>query len=283
MNILRIALLVLLGFGLCVPANAQTEERFTALVQSGVSAYKAGQFKAAVDAFREAYKIRPDPTLLFNIGRSLERQGAIDDAINHYKAYVDAPGTTAEGRTAALEKIEALTKEKKIREKLKTNGSNAPPLPKLSSERKEPTKVAPAPPPPQAKTPMDLVALVHASNTERALSFDDLRDIYLGRRKVWGNGARIKAYARPRTTKAGIQFFKKIDGLSAAQYARHWQRLQLAGSGMAPASISAVSGMLKAITTNKGGIGYLLRRELPKKLPPQVRIIVPRKSKNSGE
>ncbi len=265
------------------PAQAQNNERFQSLVQRGVSAYKSGQYRAAAKAFREAYQIKPEPTLLFNIGRSLEQVGALDDALNHYQAYVDAPGTTTEGRASALSKIQALRKEKEARAALKKNGAKAPPLPPLGGDRTPPPPpppptVAPPPPaspPPPAAKPVDLVVLVNAANKEASLTFSSLRDIYMGRRSTWTNGERIRPFGRPRTTRAARAFFKKLSNLSATQYARHWQRQQLSGAGMAPANVSAKS-VLKAIRINKGAVGYAIRKELPKELPPTVRIIVPR-------
>lgn len=92
---------------------AQAKEHFF----FGVQAYEAGQYRAAVAAFEEAYRVQPHPGMLFSCGQALRRQYALDHrrddlrrAIGYYRRYVEQVkqgGRFAEA-AAALAELEPL-------------------------------------------------------------------------------------------------------------------------------------------------------------------------------
>ena len=75
--------------------------RAKALVVRGRAAHDAGDYRAAIIAFKEAYEIAPSAGLLFNLAQSYRLAGNCVDAASMYRRYLDAqPGT--DGRTLAL-------------------------------------------------------------------------------------------------------------------------------------------------------------------------------------
>lgn len=70
-------------------------------------AYKAGDFARAADLVRGAYALYPEPILLYNLGRALERTGDTRGAIEQYERYLDA-APTADDATDVRAKIASL-------------------------------------------------------------------------------------------------------------------------------------------------------------------------------
>ena len=69
MRLLVPALLLLWS---CV-ASAQRIDEARARFEEGQRLYEAGKFEEAIGAFEAAYKAKPHPNVLYNIGQSYER------------------------------------------------------------------------------------------------------------------------------------------------------------------------------------------------------------------
>jgi hypothetical protein len=74
-------------------------------------AYQAGDFARAADLVRGAYALYPEPILLYNLARALERQGDVREAIAQYTRYLAAEAPDADDRDAVTAKIHALQAE----------------------------------------------------------------------------------------------------------------------------------------------------------------------------
>jgi tetratricopeptide (TPR) repeat protein len=132
-----VAALVLLQ---ALPAHAGDRAGARAAFTRGTQYYNLGEYKAALDAFRQAYLDYPDPTFLYNIGQCQRLLGRRADAIRSFKAYLresDPPS-----RSSVEKLIAAL--ETSLREKPEPANQPPPELP--TGER------PPAPPPPPATT-----------------------------------------------------------------------------------------------------------------------------------
>ena len=98
-----------------------------ALFEAGQSSYKIGDFKAAIQAFEQAYVIDPRPALLFSIGQAHRRQYAIDNRAGHvavaiksfkdYLAKVETGGRRADA-ALALNELQPLALTLEIEGKL---------------------------------------------------------------------------------------------------------------------------------------------------------------------
>jgi tetratricopeptide (TPR) repeat protein len=87
----------LVAGGLAPPARGQrrvdpaTEAK--AHYELGVTAYGLGHFDRALAAFTRAYRLDPAPILLYNIAQAHRKLGNREEAIQHYRRYLDAvPG-----------------------------------------------------------------------------------------------------------------------------------------------------------------------------------------------
>jgi tetratricopeptide (TPR) repeat protein len=55
---------------------------------TGVQHFDLSEFDAALTEFKEAYRNKPDPVFLYNIGQCHRRLGHTDDAITFYQTYL---------------------------------------------------------------------------------------------------------------------------------------------------------------------------------------------------
>lgn len=66
------------------------EEQARALFEAGRTAYDAGRFEHALRYFRESYDLSHRPALLFNIGSAADRLQQNEEALEAYRAYLEA-------------------------------------------------------------------------------------------------------------------------------------------------------------------------------------------------
>lgn len=93
----------------CQPARAD-DKLATARehYRAATAAYEVGQFDEAIKEFSEAYKLKTDPTILFNLAQAYRLAGRKQDALRQYRMYLvkvpNAPNRAeVEQRIAELE------------------------------------------------------------------------------------------------------------------------------------------------------------------------------------
>ena len=91
------------------PRDDQAKTRAKVHFEKGIAAYKEGRFKDAIDAFLDAHREYPSPTLSFNTARAYEKMGDAAGALRFYREYLrqspDAVDKVAvEGRVSELER-----------------------------------------------------------------------------------------------------------------------------------------------------------------------------------
>lgn len=88
----RVALMVLAGLcvGTVLPRSAHAAEcaSYGACEVQMLEANRAKDYPAAQRAAETAYRLRPDPNLLFNLGRFHHKQGHKTEAIEHYQRFL---------------------------------------------------------------------------------------------------------------------------------------------------------------------------------------------------
>ena len=112
---------------------------FDTLVARAMQHYSAREYEPAIELFQQAYEVRAEPELVYNIARSYERLARGEEALREYERFVALPGTTSELRSRAFASIQALREEQRQREAA-TRDAQPPPPP-------EPVVAEPAPPP----------------------------------------------------------------------------------------------------------------------------------------
>jgi tetratricopeptide (TPR) repeat protein len=151
--------------------STETHEREAARVatKQATAAYNLGHYDEAVSLYEAAYKLVPDPILLYDVGQSYRQANKLDKALTAYRSYLrtaseDAPNRErVEAWIRQLERTISLQKEKVAQEAAQEPPAPAVPaltVPKASepeiaheqipspkaAEEKEPTAVpAPAP------------------------------------------------------------------------------------------------------------------------------------------
>jgi tetratricopeptide (TPR) repeat protein len=100
--------LLLLSAPLRAQPDSTDERRARALFQSGERMYEEGRYEEAVENFREAYRLSPRPSLLYDIANADERLGRLGEAARALKQYLEsAPADEQpliERRVASLER-----------------------------------------------------------------------------------------------------------------------------------------------------------------------------------
>jgi len=129
------------------PAEAQQpqddEAKARQLFLEGDKSYAEGNYEAAAAAFEQAYRLSPQPALLFNLANAYDRLERPAEALRYLRIYVmSAPA----GEREILEKrVEAL--EKRVAAEA---GQNQPAQP----EQPEPTPPVPSPAPEPSQPPV---------------------------------------------------------------------------------------------------------------------------------
>jgi PEGA domain len=90
--------------------TARAKEAFS----SGQRLYKGGKFAEAMGRFEEAYRLKPHPSILFNIGKCWEQLGEVARALRSFKDYLHAE-PDAKDKQQVSDAIANL--ERKLREK----------------------------------------------------------------------------------------------------------------------------------------------------------------------
>jgi tetratricopeptide (TPR) repeat protein len=76
--------------------------------EEGTRAYNLGEFKRAAEEYREAYRLKPDPAILYNIAQAYRLDKNFDQALFFYRSFLrnqpDTPNRKeVEGRIHTLE------------------------------------------------------------------------------------------------------------------------------------------------------------------------------------
>jgi tetratricopeptide (TPR) repeat protein len=109
--------------------------------QKATNLFAIGDFLAAASEYEEAYKLKPDPALLFNAAQALRLGGANEKAIILYKNYAQLY-RNAKNITEVREQIAKLEEAIAAAQKAKT----APPTTTEEPEKKITEAPPPAPP-----------------------------------------------------------------------------------------------------------------------------------------
>lgn len=101
------------------PAAAEPtdEARALQLFEQSVEEYRAGRFQVAVDLLREAHRLHPEPTLVYNLARALEGLGDEAGAVEQYSQYLEA-APNAPDRGAIEQRVATLRRQIAEREAL---------------------------------------------------------------------------------------------------------------------------------------------------------------------
>jgi hypothetical protein len=103
-------IVLLLVAGKVYAVDDETRVKAKTHYESGKVHYDLGEYQAAVDDYKEAYRLEHVPELLFDIGQAYRMMKRHDEAVNSYHAYLrDAPDSTTKEQARKI--IDAYEKE----------------------------------------------------------------------------------------------------------------------------------------------------------------------------
>jgi tetratricopeptide (TPR) repeat protein len=118
--------------------------------KKGVAALNLAHYQEAVAAFEEAYKISPDPILLYNVAQAHRMNGDLKKAQVLYESYLREAPPNAPERTMAKARIDGIKRE--LEERKASQAVPALSKPPAVSERST-VELAPTSDPVRAPTP----------------------------------------------------------------------------------------------------------------------------------
>ena len=121
--------------------EASTEARFNEAAARAKTLYSEAKFEEAIQAYQDAYAIKPEPNILYNIGRIYEKQGNFEQATTFYERFVNEPDIKLAARQDALARLTTLNEVLALRNKEKKPAEQKPEEPKIVT----PTPVEPMP------------------------------------------------------------------------------------------------------------------------------------------
>jgi len=133
-------------------------------VKQATAAYNLGHFDEAAQHYEEAYRLVPDPVLLFNIAQSYRLGGKPDKALNAYRAFLRTGDSQAPNREVAEKHIAEIKRQQE-----QSKGSQAEPSATPSALPAYPSVASPPPVGPAAPPPQD-PALPQAGLTDPSAS-----------------------------------------------------------------------------------------------------------------
>ena len=124
---------------------------------SGQSHYNLNEFTEALQDFKEAYRLHPDPAFLFNIAQCERQLGDFDEAIKFYRSYLrnKPDATNAKEVQRKIDELKGLSEAKRKSKdgappSVIAPSTTPPPPPRPPRAAAPPTPVAPLAPPPPA-------------------------------------------------------------------------------------------------------------------------------------
>jgi hypothetical protein len=79
-----------------------------ALMEQAAERSKSSDLPEALRLYKLAYELRSDPRLLFNIARSLHKQGKLSEALQYYERFISAPVQDEGQQQKAREYVELI-------------------------------------------------------------------------------------------------------------------------------------------------------------------------------
>jgi hypothetical protein len=128
------------------PSEDRDREAARATTKQAAAAFNLGHYDEAASLYEEAYKLVPDPILLYNLGQSYRQANQLDKALIAYRSYLRTAPDDAPNRAKVQQWVAELEWTSDIQAKTaaqKAAPNKEPPAPAV------PAPVVPQPPEPQ--------------------------------------------------------------------------------------------------------------------------------------
>jgi ABC-type phosphate transport system substrate-binding protein len=105
----------------------------------------------------------------------------------------------------------------------------------------------------------EVVVIVHPSNALSEISVDDVKKIYLGKKKFFPGGVKAIPGDQPKGAKSRKFFYGGIVGKSESKLKSYWSRLIFTGKGTPPKVIGNDAAVKAWVAEQPQGMGYIMR------------------------
>ncbi|MBU0991162.1 MAG: substrate-binding domain-containing protein [Proteobacteria bacterium] len=102
----------------------------------------------------------------------------------------------------------------------------------------------------------EVYIIVNTTIPVSALSKNELRDIYIGKRTIWNGNLKIVPVIAP-SLSLHDEFVLKYTRKSSSQFKIWWLKLVFSGEGAFPKTASSEKEMIEKVSENEGAIGYV--------------------------
>ncbi len=102
----------------------------------------------------------------------------------------------------------------------------------------------------------DFKIVVNKTNSISTLSKSDIKKIYTGKKKAWGNGSTIVPIVLKKSPVFG-KFLKQAVHKNSSQFNSFWKRAVFTGTGNPPKEFNSDKDVIKFISQNPHAIGFV--------------------------
>ncbi len=103
----------------------------------------------------------------------------------------------------------------------------------------------------------EMAIIVHPSNAITDLTLNDFKHLYLRRQKTFPNRITAAPFDVADNAQLRDDFLMLVTEKTSKQLESYWAYLIFSGEGEPPIKVESYETMLKMVSTNSGGIGYL--------------------------
>ena len=99
------------------------------------------------------------------------------------------------------------------------------------------------------------VVVVHATSSLAAITEDQFKDIFLGRKNSWADGGKVVVVV-PKDGQANEALLTRL-GKNSQQFQTIWKKLVFTGKGLMPEQVESDEGVVAYVTKTPGAIGLV--------------------------
>ncbi|NRR30352.1 phosphate ABC transporter substrate-binding protein [Oxalobacteraceae bacterium] len=116
----------------------------------------------------------------------------------------------------------------------------------------------------------ELVVIVSAKNSLKAMSSEQTADLFLGKVAEFPNGARAVPLDQSEGSPLRDSFYKKTSGKAPAQMKAYWARMLFTGQGQPPVESGDSAAIRRLVAENPDLVGYIDRNAVD----PSVHVVL---------
>ena len=101
-----------------------------------------------------------------------------------------------------------------------------------------------------------VVIIANKSVSDKTLSKDEAKDIFLGKKTKWSDGKPIH-FVIVKDPAIHESFLRDFINKTPSQFDSFWKNLIFTGKGRAPTSMGSAAEVVKFVTETEGAVGYV--------------------------